>query len=119
MFATNFIIKDSTLTHERGEDKLTRWAQSKTIASGYSMENSFCSICGTLMYRRSLGFPGGSVLRTGTVDDFNLHDTKLKPRVEQFCKDRPSWLQGGVGVEQAAGNFFDMRKPEFQQWAQD
>lgn len=115
MFASNFIVKDSTLKHERGEDKLTRWAQSKTIESGQTMENSFCSICGTLMYRRSTGFPGMSVMRIGTVDDFNLHETKLKPRVEQFCKDRVSWLQGGVGVEQDKGNFFDPRKPEFQQ----
>lgn len=110
MFASNFIIKDSTLKHERGEDKLTRWAQSKTIQSGETMENSFCSICGTLMYRRSTGFPGMSVMRIGTVDDFNLHETKLKPRVEQFCKDRVSWLQGGTGVEQDSGNYFDPRK---------
>lgn len=110
MFASNFIVKDSTLKHERGENKLTRWAQSKTIESGHSMENSFCSICGTLMYRRSTGFPGMSVCRIGTVDDFNLHETKLKPRVEQFGKDRVSWLKGAEGVEQEKGNFFDPRK---------
>lgn len=70
------------------------------------------------MYARSTGFPGGgSVLRTGTVDDFSLHDTKLKPRVEQFCKDRVSWLKGGEGIQQEQGNFFDPRKPEFSQWA--
>ena len=110
MQASNFIVKDSTLKHDRGESKLTRWAQSKTIESGETMENSFCSVCGTLMYRRSTGFPGMSVMRIGTVDDFNLHETKLKPRVEQFCKDRVSWLSGGKGVEQQQGNFFDPRK---------
>lgn len=45
-------------------------------------------------------FPGHSVLRTGTVDDFSLHETKLKPRIEVFNKDRVNWLCGGNGVEQ-------------------
>lgn len=70
------------------------------------MENQFCSVCGTLMNRASSGFPGMSVLRIGTVDDFNLHETKLKPRIEQFGKDRVSWCSAGKGVEQKEGNFF-------------
>lgn len=41
MFASNFIVKDSELVHERGEDKLTRWATSQTIESGSTMEHSF------------------------------------------------------------------------------
>ena len=64
------------------------------------MTNYFCSTCGTLMYRVGSGFPGMSILRIGTVDDFHLHETKLKPRVEQFTKDRVSWLHGAEGVEQ-------------------
>lgn len=63
------------------------------------MTNYFCSTCGTLMYRVGSGFPGCSILRIGTVDDFNLHETKLKPRVEQFTKDRVSWLSGVEGAE--------------------
>ena len=58
------------------------------------------------MNRVSSGFPGMSVLRIGTVDDFNLHETKLKPRIEQFTKDRVSWFHGGQGVEQQEGNYF-------------
>lgn len=57
------------------------------------MENSFCGECGTLLYRRSTGFPGMSIPRIGTIDDFSLQDTKFKPRVETFEKDRCSWLQ--------------------------
>lgn len=37
-------------------------------------------------------------MRLGTVDDFNLVETKLKPTQEVFVKDRVSWLNG-VGVE--------------------
>ena len=100
MFASNFTVNDKSLKHLRGEEKLTRWAQGKTIASHAVMENSFCSICGTLLYRRSSRFPGMSILRIGTIDDFNLHETKVKPQFEQFTKSRPSWLKGVEGLEQ-------------------
>lgn len=38
------------------------------------------------MYRISSGFEGVYIMRIGTVDDFALHEGKLKPRVEQFTK---------------------------------
>lgn len=52
------------------------------------------------MYRIGSGFPDQSILRIGTVDDFNLHETKLRPRVEQFKKDRVNWLSGVEGAIQ-------------------
>jgi len=64
------------------------------------MANHFCSTCGTLMYRIGSAFPGMSILRIGTVDDFNLHETKLRPRVEIFTKDRVGWWHGIEGVKQ-------------------
>jgi hypothetical protein len=94
MFCSNFVIRERSLKHVRGEDKLSRWAQTKTIASGASMEDSFCSVCGNLMYRKSSRFPGVSILRIGTVDDFDLHASKLKPQYEQFTDNRVSWLEG-------------------------
>lgn len=103
MFASNFVVKDSSVRHVQGQEKLKEYSQSKTIASGNTMTNFFCSVCGTLMYRRSSGFPGVSVARIGTVDDFNLHETKLKPRFEIFTKDRVSWFTGCAGAEQRAG----------------
>jgi len=103
MFASNFVVKDTTLTHRKGQDKLSVFSQNKTIGTGNTMANYFCSVCGSLMYRRGGGFPGKSILRIGTVDDFSLMDTKLKPRIEQFVKDRVSWLGGAEGVEQVQG----------------
>lgn len=94
MFCSNFTVYDKSLKHLRGEEKLSRWAQNKTIESGATMEDSFCSVCGNLMYRRSSRFPGMSILRIGTVDDFNLHASKLKPQFEQFTKSRVDWLDG-------------------------
>lgn len=80
MFASNFTVADTQLIHLRGREKLTAYAQSRTIASGKTMTNYFCSTCGTLMYRVGERFPGKSILRIGTVDDFSLHETKLKPK---------------------------------------
>jgi hypothetical protein len=100
MFATNFIIDATDLTHIRGQDALSRFAQSATIASGNEMANYFCRRCGTLMYRVSSAYPDKRVLRLGTVDDYTLHETVLKPRVELFSGDRVAWLDGVRGVEQ-------------------
>ncbi|KAJ6524418.1 Mss4-like protein [Mycena vulgaris] len=100
MFATNFVIADTHLKHLRGQDNLTIYSQARTVATGHTMANHFCSNCGTLMYRVGSRFPGYSVLRVGTVDDFNLHETKLKPRAENFVKDRVSWLGGVEGIKQ-------------------
>ncbi|OQN97459.1 hypothetical protein B0A48_16618 [Cryoendolithus antarcticus] len=94
MFASNFVVQESQTIHTRGKDKLTKFAQSKTIASGNTMENNFCSICGTLMYRISSGFPGLLITRIGTIDDFNLMETKIKPRFEMYTKTRVAWCPG-------------------------
>jgi hypothetical protein len=98
MFASNFTILDTHLTHERGQSNLKTWGQGKTVASHANMTNFWCDTCGTLMYRVSTDFPGMSILRIGTVDDFSLHDTKLKPELEQFTKGRVSWFKGVEGV---------------------
>ena len=106
MFASNLIVDDQYMNHARGKENLTAFVQNKTIASGNTMTSYFCSTCGTLMYRVSSGYPGHSILRIGTIDDFNLHETKLKPRIEQFTKNRVNWFSGGVGVEQHEGSYF-------------
>lgn len=106
MFASNFIVDDTYMKHLRGRDNLKTFSQARTIASGNTMTNYFCSTCGTLMYRVSSGLPGRSIPRIGTVDDFHLHETKLRPRVEQFTKDRVNWLCGLEGVRQVEGSAY-------------
>ena len=100
MFASSFTINDTHLKYLRGRENLKSFSQSRTIASGNTMTNYFCSTCGTLMYRVSSGFPGQSFLRIGTVDDFHLHETKLKPQIELFAKDRVAWLHPVEGAKQ-------------------
>ncbi|KAJ7179772.1 Mss4-like protein [Mycena filopes] len=103
MFATNFVVQDTHLTHIRGRENLTSYSQARTIDSGSTMTNYFCSTCGSLMYRVRERSPGKSILRVGTVDDFSLHETKLKPRVEQYTKDRVGWLHPVEGAIQVEG----------------
>ncbi len=102
MFASNFSIADTHLTLVRGRENLTAFGQAKTIASHNTMTNHFCSTCGTLMYRVSSGSPGRSILRIGTVDDFRLHETKLRPQREQFVEGRVNWLHPIDGANQVA-----------------
>jgi hypothetical protein len=100
MFASNFTILDPHLKHLRGRDNLKTFAQSRTTTSGKTMTNYFCSTCGTLMYRISEAFPGKNILRIGTVDDFSLHETKLRPQRETHTKDRVDWLCAVEGTQQ-------------------
>ncbi|KAH7367259.1 Mss4-like protein [Plectosphaerella cucumerina] len=107
MFGANFTIKDTHLKHIRGRETLKTFAQATTIHSGNTMTNHFCSNCGTLMYRVGALFPGVSILRLGTVDDFTLFETKLKPRIEQWTKDRVSWFHGVDGAKKFEGPSYD------------
>lgn len=106
MFGSNFAIKESVTTHTRGKDLLTKYSRNDTTTTGNTMENHFCRICGTLMYRIGTGFPGVLIARIATVDDFHLHDKLMKPEVEQFTKDRVAWLGGIEGVKQVEGYHF-------------
>ncbi|KAJ7472209.1 Mss4-like protein [Mycena latifolia] len=83
MFASNFTVADTHLTHLRGRENLTAFSHS--------------------------GFPGMSILRIGTIDDFYLHETKLKPQVEQFIENRVGWLHGAEGVKQVEGSIWEPR----------
>jgi hypothetical protein len=54
------------------------------------------------MYRRGARFPEMTILRTGTVDDPLLAETKLRPQVEQFIERRVAWavpIEGAAQVE--------------------
>ncbi|GAA5943202.1 hypothetical protein JCM3775_007626 [Rhodotorula graminis] len=91
-FATNFVALDSHTSFVRGEELLTEFSQSKTIGSGGWMKQHFCKVCGTLMFRTGEVAPGVRIMRVGTVDDHMLAQTKLAPRIEQYTKDKFSWI---------------------------
>ena len=64
------------------------------------MTNYFCGTCGSLMYRVGANFPGMSILRVGSVDDFSLMETKLRPTMEQFASRRVGWKKPTEGAKQ-------------------
>ncbi|KAF2167137.1 hypothetical protein M409DRAFT_36621 [Zasmidium cellare ATCC 36951] len=112
MFTSVFIVSEDSVNHVRGQDTLTRFSGKPRSLSGSKMTNSFCSVCGSLMYRTSTKFPGQLFMRIGTVDDFNLHTTKLKPQIEIFTKNREDWLKAGEGLLQCDGDYFaDWKAP--------
>lgn len=86
-----------------GQDELTEYSTSKSVGTGNTMTNYFCKVCGSIMYRIGTGFPGKVIMRVGTVDDFNMMEGLMKPEVEQFVKDRVSWLRGVEGARQVEG----------------
>lgn len=53
-----------------------------------------------------------AALRIGAVDDFEKHETVLKPRIEQFTGKRVKWLKPAEGLEQRKGNYYNGFKPE-------
>jgi hypothetical protein len=103
MFSSCITVADTHLKHLRGRENMKTFSQSRSIAAGNTVTNHFCSTCGSLLYRTSSGYPGLSVLRIGTVDDFHLHETKLRPSVEVFTKTRVGWVSAVKGVEQIEG----------------
>jgi hypothetical protein len=97
MFASNFTVHDTHLTHVRGQDNLKTYSTIKSIQSGMKMTNYFCNTCGSLMYRVGERFPGKRILRLGTLDDVELAEGIMRPRYEQFVKSRVGWLDGPTG----------------------
>jgi hypothetical protein len=102
-YQSNITVADSHLKHTRGEDNLTTFSECKTIRANALMTNYFCKTCGTLMYRRGARFSGMTILRTGTVDDVALAETKLRPQVEQFVERRVAWSVPVEGAAQVVG----------------
>lgn len=72
------------------------------------------------MYRVNGAFPKMQILRVGTVDDREVLERRLKPRVEQYVRSRVPWLgelgekgEGeGKGVKQVQGSEYHFPKPE-------
>ncbi|KAG9250979.1 Mss4-like protein [Emericellopsis atlantica] len=102
MFTSAFIVLDTHLRQVRGEDSMKQFGQSRTVDQT-EMTNFFCGTCGSLMYRRSSGFPGISILRIGTVDDFKLAETALKPTFEQWVEHKVGWLKEIEDMAQIEG----------------
>ncbi|KAI4735786.1 MFS general substrate transporter [Aureobasidium sp. EXF-12298] len=69
VLTTAFVVKDSSLKHLRGEDKLTQYSTSASVASGNTMTNFFCKYLDNT----------ASVSENGIHDEHNSPDQTLPP----------------------------------------
>jgi hypothetical protein len=44
------------------------------------------------------------------VDDFDVQSKQLRPKIEQFAKDRMAWISDLEGAEKYEGGFFNGEK---------
>ncbi|KAJ7477199.1 Mss4-like protein [Mycena galericulata] len=96
-FSSIFVVKKSGVHFLTGsEDNLTKYVREHGIISGNTMTSSFCTTCGTLMWRVSTGQPGNLLMRIGTVDNKKVANEKLKPQIEIFAPDKFEWLGADV-----------------------
>jgi hypothetical protein len=102
-YQSNITVADSHLKYVRGENNLATFEEATTVRANASMTNYFCKTCGTLMYRRGARFPEMTILRTGTVDDPALAETRLRLQVEQFIERRVAWSVPIEGTAQTVG----------------
>ncbi|KAI5272018.1 hypothetical protein E4T47_04689 [Aureobasidium subglaciale] len=98
IFTSAFVIEKTVLKHIRDEHDLTQY--STTVEAGNTMSDFFCKTCGSLMYRQSSQYPDLLVPRTGTIDNLEFPETKLKPQVEVFCRSSVGWFGGLEDVRQ-------------------
>jgi hypothetical protein len=66
------------------------------------MTNYFCGDCGGLLYRASSGIPGVVAIKVGMIDDIEASEA-YKTVLEQFTRNRVSWLPAVPGAEQVHG----------------
>ena len=59
------------------------------------------------MYRVSSGYPGMLIPRIGTVDDFDIQDNQLQPKIEQFARSRMAWFKGTTSAEVHQDGYFN------------
>jgi hypothetical protein len=45
-------------------------------------------------------------MRIGQVDDIEVQNKQLQPKIEQYVRSRAAWVKGAVGAERYQGNFF-------------
>ena len=59
-----------------------------------------------LILEVSSGLPGKSIMRIGQVDDIEVQNKQLQPKIEQYVRSRVAWAKAPVGVESYHGNYF-------------
>lgn len=72
---------------------------SKTLENGHVIVSTFCSECGTTLFREGAGMPGTRFVKAGILDDPAVLNT-FKPQGEIFVSRRVDWLAPISGASQ-------------------
>ncbi|GFF91527.1 hypothetical protein IFM53868_06536 [Aspergillus udagawae] len=72
---------------------------SKTLDHGNDIVNTFCSDCGTTLFREGQAMPGTRFLKAGILDDPTCLNA-FKPQGEIFVSRRVDWLSPVPGASQ-------------------
>ncbi|KAF2168316.1 hypothetical protein M409DRAFT_21753 [Zasmidium cellare ATCC 36951] len=67
--------------------------------SGKAVKYRNCGNCACVMTANADAMPGVTILKGGTVDDFE-EDRKHQPVLEVYTKNRPEWCHGFGGAQQ-------------------
>ncbi|TEA21735.1 hypothetical protein C8034_v004616 [Colletotrichum sidae] len=99
-FAANVIIPGETFEITSG--KPTVYASNG--GSGKETRLHFCGRCSSQIYAVSDVVPAFVFVKPGTFDDWELAQTKFKPKVEVWCARRLAWQAPVEGAASFDGN---------------
>ncbi|KAF9882292.1 duf636 domain protein [Colletotrichum karsti] len=98
-FSTNIIVPAVAFELIRGEPaKYTNKGE-----SGKDGSSHFCRDCGSPLYVTSELAAGVVIVKTGTIDRWDLVETNFKPTTEMFCATKYSWLPSIEGATKLSG----------------
>ncbi|KAI6778354.1 DUF636 domain protein [Emericellopsis cladophorae] len=94
-YSTNMIVPADGFSLTKGKPKLFP----KTADSGQTITSFFCGDCGTTLWRETVTYGNTKIVKCGTLDGTRALE-HVKPAVELFVKNRPSWVPALVDATQ-------------------
>ncbi|KAL0259542.1 hypothetical protein SLS55_005279 [Diplodia seriata] len=98
--STNLLVPAPAFKSLGGTPK--NW--SRTGDSGKPVTSNFCPECGVLCWVTGEAMPGVLIVKAGTLDDLSLVETKYKPKIEVYCRNKFSWLADVEGAQKFEGS---------------
>ncbi|KAG9245510.1 glutathione-dependent formaldehyde-activating enzyme [Calycina marina] len=89
VFGANGMYKKTQINLQPGSEKSINVFEDKTPESGAIVSRSFCGNCGSPLFLASSKHPENVTVTSGTMD---LEDGMWKPKMEFYCKRKPSWM---------------------------
>ncbi|KAK9468987.1 Mss4-like protein [Lipomyces arxii] len=88
-FSTVYPVPDDKYTITKGEENLKSWSYAGD--SGNPVPCTFCSICGTNLYREPVPFAGNKIVIVGTLKE-PFFKEEIKPSGFVYGKAKLGWV---------------------------